>query len=96
MRNANEIALDLLTIALTVARRAAVDYMAYYHLQADPAALEQSVIRRCKAELPKSLHAAAKLSDTGLAAWAEVEFAADMTLAGIQAAQDVTHTRRND
>ena len=89
MRNANEIARDLLGAALTVARRAAGNYIAQRHLQVDAEALEQSVIRRCKAQLPKSLRAAAECSDPGLAAWAEVEFAADMILAGIHAAQDV-------
>ena len=92
MRNANEIARDLLGAALTVARRAAGDYMAHHHLQVDAEALDQSVVSHCKAQLPTSLRTAAKLSDLGLTAWVEVEFAADMALAGIHAAQDVAHT----
>jgi len=92
MRNANEIARDLLSAALTVARRAAGNYIAQRHLQVDAEALDQSVVSHCKAQLPKSLRAAAKLSDIGLVDWAEPEFRADMTLAGIQAAQDVAHT----
>jgi len=95
MRNANEIALDVLGVALQLARRAAADYLAQRHLQVDLDALEQSVIRRCKAELPTSLRTAAKLSDIGLTAWVEVEFAADMALAGIRAAQGVAHARRD-
>ena len=89
MRNANEIALDVLGVALQLARRAADDYLAQRHLQVDLDALEQSVLSHCKAQLPTSLRTAAKLSDLGLTAWVEVELRTDMALAGIQAAQDV-------
>jgi hypothetical protein len=79
---------NLADVAVTIATRAAAEYLRVHCLKADPEALAECLKSWCKIQLPRALADAKDALDARMPQVAEATFAASMVQAGIEAAKE--------